>query len=346
MRCKIFVSAVLLCLVTGGCATPAPTPAPTQTSVPPPAASVTPTPRKSGTIHFFDIINIDVRDVPMLMAFDTLAAQGYTIEKQYFATSPLIADGLARGDADIGLLNDQTMWTAIAKGAKVRTIAGSVAATFLIATRNEIQDCHALDGKSLGLPSLTGVNPALLDLYLKQNCAGIAPKFVVIPDAGARDAALISGQVDSVMFPSEDLFKVDQQAPGKFHTIIPLSQAFPDVQVDGLHVRQAWAEQNPEMVKDFLRAVLDANRRVQANPQVLYDESVKRLNIDQATAKQIGDSYLKLQVWDPNGGLTATNVQFTIDFLTKNAGLTPGLKAQDVSDLSYLNAVLGEIGRK
>jgi hypothetical protein len=38
----------------------------------------------------------------MLMAFDTLTAQGYTIEKQYLATSPLIADGLARGDADIG----------------------------------------------------------------------------------------------------------------------------------------------------------------------------------------------------------------------------------------------------
>lgn len=346
MRCKISVFSVLVCLIAVGCAAPAPTPPPTQTPVPAPATSLTPTPRKSGTIRFFDIVNLDVRDIPMLMAFDTLTAQGYTIEKQYLATSPLIADGLARGDADIGLLNNQTMWTAIAKGAKVRTIAGSVAATFLIATKNEIKDCRDLDGKSLGLPSTTGVNPALLDVYLKQKCGGITPKYVVIPETGARDAALISGQVDSVMVPSEELLKVDKQAPGKFRTIIPLSQAFPDVQVDGLHVRQAWAEQNPQIVRDFLRAVLDANRRVQVNPQVLYDESVKRLNLDPATAKEIGDAYLELKVWDPNGGLTTENVQFTIDFLIKNAGMSPGLKAEGLTDLSYLNTVLGEIGRK
>jgi ABC-type nitrate/sulfonate/bicarbonate transport system substrate-binding protein len=342
MHCKILILAILLCLVAIGCSTPTPVLAPTQQ----PTSAPTPTARKSGTIHFWDIVNLDVRDVPMLMAFDTLTAEGYTIEKQYLATSTLIAEGLARGDADIGLLNDQTMWTAITKGAKVRTIAGSVAATFLVATKNDITDCHALDGKTLGYPSTTGVNPALLDLYLKQNCGGITPKYVVIGDTAARDAALMSGQVDSVMLPSEELLKVDLQAPGKFHSIIPLSQAFPDVQVDGLHVRQSWADQNPQVVRDFLHAVLDANRRVQANPQVLYDESVKRLNLDPGTVKQIADSYLKLKVWDPNGSLTKDNLQFTIDFLTKNAGLTPGVKPDDVADLSYLNAVLGEIGRK
>lgn len=345
MRCNKLILAVLLCFIAVGCTAPAPTPAPIQTLAPAPAPSPT-LPRKSGTIHFFDIVNVDVRDVPMLMALDTLAAQGYVIEKQYLATSPLIVDGLMRGDADIGLLNNQTMWTAIAKGAKVRTIAGSVAATFLIVAKSEIKDCRELDGKSLGLPTTTGANPALLDTYLKQNCGGGTPKYVVIPETAARDAAILSGQVETVMLPSEEFLKVNKQAPGKFHILVPLSQSFPAVQVDGLHVRQSWAEQNPQIVKDFLRAMLDANRRVLENPQVLYAESVKRLGIDAAIAKEIGDDYLRLRIWDANGGLTRENAKATLDFLVGIKSIPADLKVDDIADFSYLNAVLDEIGRK
>ena len=57
-------------------------------------------------------------------------------------------------------------------------------------------------------------------------------------------------------------------------------------------------------------------------------------------------AHLRMAIWDPNGGLTATAVQDTIDFLTNIAALPPGLKAGDVSDLSYLNAVLDEIRRQ
>ena len=68
--------------------------------------------------------------------------------------------------------------------------------------------------------------------------------------------------------------------------------------------------------------------------------------MDPAAAKQVGDVYLKANVWDPNGSLTRENVQYTIDFLTGIKSLPAGLKADDVADLSYLNAVLDEIGRR
>lgn len=47
-----------------------------------------------------------------------------------------------------------------------------------------------------------------------------------------------------------------------------------------------------------------------------------------------------------NGGYTMESVQANIDFLVETAVLSPGLKPDDVADLSYLNAVLDEIGRQ
>ena len=55
---------------------------------------------------------------------------------------------------------------------------------------------------------------------------------------------------------------------------------FPDIQV-----RQAWAEQNPEMVRDLIRALLKIHRDFAANPEPLYGEAAKRLALDPGLAK-------------------------------------------------------------
>ena len=50
--------------------------------------TVPPTPAAEGIrLRFVDIVNVDVRDVPLLMAFDELATRGYTIEKLHIAAS-------------------------------------------------------------------------------------------------------------------------------------------------------------------------------------------------------------------------------------------------------------------
>jgi hypothetical protein len=79
---------------------------------------------------------------------------------------------------------------------------------------------------------------------------------------------------------------------------------------------------------------------------VLYEQAVSRLKITPEEAKQIGDAYLQAGLWDPNGGLTAENVQYTLDFFKNAKGVPASLKVDDVADLSYLNAVLDEMGRK
>jgi hypothetical protein len=50
--------------------------------------------------------------------------------------------------------------------------------------------------------------------------------------------------------------------------------------------------------------------------------------------------------WDPNGGITQDGFQSTIDFFTNSGAIDPGLTVDKALDLSYLNAVLDDIGRR
>jgi ABC-type nitrate/sulfonate/bicarbonate transport system substrate-binding protein len=298
------------------------------------------------TLRYFDLINLDVRDVPLLMAFDDLEAQGYRVEKTYLASSALIADALSRGDADIGMLNNQTMWVAISKGAAVRTIAQFAASTSVLAGRQEIASCGELHNGRVAMPAARGLAASLFELFMKEKHPQVTPQVLVIPESAGRVAALLAGEIDASNLPGEELLKLQRQAPGKFHALMQYGQEFPNLQVDGLQVRRPWAEENPRAVKDFLRALLKAHRQVSANPQLLYDESVKRLSLDPATARAIGEAHLQSKVWAADGGLTPENVQYTLDFLVKTGALKPGLNVDDVAQLSFLQTVLEEIGRQ
>lgn len=339
MRRLIVPVLTLIAWFAMGCAAPpAPTPVPT--------AAPTATPHKTGTLRYMHILNADMRSVPTLMALDDLQAQGYSVTNTSVASSALIADALARGDADVATFNNQTMWTAIGKGAAARTIMeGTLSSPYLL-VKQGINSCGDLDGRSVAIPAQTGLDPTLLDTFLRERCPGVKPQVIVIGESAGRGAALIAGQVDAALMQFQDTLQIEQKAPGKFKRLIDFAKEYPLIMVNGLQMSEQWAAQNPQLARDFIRAMLSAHRRVVDNPQLLYDEGVKRLGLDPAVAKQVGDACLQSGTFDPNGGLTEENVQSTLDFLTQVKAVPAGLKVGDVADFSLLNAVLNEIGRR
>jgi ABC-type nitrate/sulfonate/bicarbonate transport system substrate-binding protein len=114
----------------------------------------------------------------------------------------------------------------------------------------------------------------------------------------------------------------------------------------GVHASRAFAEQHPEAVRAYIRALLLVHRAIRANPAELQNGVVKFLGLDPKTAETIAQAYLARNLWDSNGGLTPADVQYSIDFFTKAKSVPEGLTVEGVADLSYLNAVLDEIGRK
>jgi NitT/TauT family transport system substrate-binding protein len=331
---------VLLCVLAVACTATQPTiqnPLPTTTSAALPV--------KSGTLRLEVPADADVADIPWLMAVDLLKEQGYTIETVSFASSHLEPAAMSQGDLDIASISNQVAWAAVSKGALNITFIDKHANTFMAITRKDIQTCADLVGKSVAIAGVSTVSGAMFDAYLERNCPDVKPEIVIVKGGSNRMAALLTGSVDVALQDVDDLIKIEREKPGQFHALTVFSQEFPGLQISSHVVRREFAEQHPEMVKDVIRALFAARRSIQ-DPQVLREAVIKYLDLEPDKAQQIAETYLAQKIWDASGVYTLEMVQATLDFLQEYGDLPPGLKAEDVADLSYYEAVLDEIGRQ
>ena len=318
----------------------------TPTAAPPSPAPATALPRKSGTIRFSQNGNASVKDVPLFMALDSLRDQGYTINVIVFAKSNLIPPALDKGDVDVASANTTATWAATAQGADIRTVVARVNTSFYLVADKGIDHCRALDGKVIAFSTRQSVGYVMFEQYVARNCAGIKPEIILVSESSDRVVALQAREVAAAYLELEDWLQLQERAPGQFHVLIDFAQEFPNIQQSTFSMRREWAQQHPELVKDFVRALLTANRSVMANRQLLRDGIVKYLSIEAAQAQLLAGPYLAAGIWDANGGTTVENIEYTLQFLRDGGILTADSKVEDVADLSYLNAVLAEIGRQ
>lgn len=303
-------------------------------------------PHKSGTIRFALNDTTDVKDVPWLMALDALEEQGYITEVVSFGKSSLIPSALIRADVEVAAPNATLAWAAIAQGADIASVVGRVNTSFYLITTRDVQSCSDLDGQVLTFATRQSVGYVMFEEYLDRNCPGTSPEILLISGSANRVAGLELGEVDGAYLELEHWLRLQEMAPGEFHVLIDFAEEFPEVQISMYSVRRQWAEENREQVEDFVRALLVAHRSVIADPQLLRDGIVKYLSIDAARAQELEEAYLLEEIWDPNGQLSSENIQATLDFLSAADMVPADLEVEDVADLSYLNAVLDEIGRQ
>ncbi len=324
----------LFVILAVGCMAPTPTPP----SGPTASAS-------RGTIRVASSGAPAIRYIPTYLAYDLLRAQGYTIEIVELARFDLVPEAIAKGDVEIGSLSPQGGWSAIANGAPLQSVVAQFAPTWAIVASGRVKGCQDLATHPVAFSTSIGVNQTLLVDYAKRTC-GVTPEILVVGDSKARLAALLGGQIDATLLDLEERLQAEQQAAGKFHVILNGAREFPNLQIANFAVRREWAEQNPTVLQDFLRALLTANRQILNDPQLLREQISKHFQYDAAKSQQLADAYLAAHVWDANGGFREPDVQFTLDLL-KNAGsLDAKLQVSDVANLTYLNAVLDEIGRR
>lgn len=300
---------------------------------------------KSGTIRFGTFSTPNASSMSWLMALEMLKQEGYTVETTVFASSDTTIESLARGDVDIVGVSVGS-WAAIPKGAKITSLVAHNANPFSIVATQGIANCSDLDGRNFAAGSPGTINSLLVNLYFKQNCGSSAPVLVTLADSQAREAALLGGQVDATTVEIADMQQLSVQAPGRFHTLVEFSKAFPNINFTVAMANLSFTGAHPDIVKDYVRSILAVNRAILANPQLLRDAMVKQLNYTQEQAGATADAYLAAKVWDPNGGLSAESIKTTLGFLSEHGFLPATLQVEDVADLSYLNAVLDEMGRK
>jgi NitT/TauT family transport system substrate-binding protein len=290
--------------------------------------------------------SVDISDIPSLMAHDRLAGQGYEIVTTFFAQNELAVDTLARGDVDLGIGSVSTFWMAAGKGAPIATVVEQVADNWMLVARKGIDDCAGLNGKRMGHHTEGAVGKVLVDHFLRSNCAGIRTNNVMISGSENRAAALLSGAIDASPLQVADVMRLDRLAAGRFHVLVDFWSDLPGIKTTAVHANRRFMAAHPQAVRDYIRELLTVHRRIAADPSILGTKASQVLKVEKEWALEVGRTYVDKGMWDCNGGLTPTNLASTLAFFTLAGRLPAGLKVSDVADLSFLNSVLEEIGRK
>jgi ABC-type nitrate/sulfonate/bicarbonate transport system substrate-binding protein len=317
----------------------------TRVSEPTPAPATAQTVKKTGNFRINNPTSPSLLDMPYLMALESLREQGYTFEPKQYARFDLVAPALAKGELDIASSSVPTVWAAISKGAAVHTIASRFRNPYRMMVSNSIKTCADLHGKNLGVSATSGATFTMVQQNFERNCPGTVPNYILTPATANRIPALVGGQLDAAFLEVEDTLEVERRAPGKFSILIDFAAEQPDLVLTGVFVRDEFAEQNPELVKDFLRALIEASRAVQDEP-ALEQAMIDHLGMEGQPAHTAAEAYLKLGLWDVNGGITEERARATFKFMQEAQALPADADPDDYVDLSFLNSVLGIVGKR
>ena len=230
-------------------------------------------------------------------------------------------------------------------GAKIATILDSNIESRLLVTTPNIHTCADLDGKRVGIQSTKSTQTLLFIRYVEKNCPTIKPETIVLANESTRLVALVAGELDATTVNFAVIREFQRKDKTDIRTLVDFSQEFPKLRYASQVTRRDILEKYPETVKDFVRASLLARRKLQ-EPQFLREQIIKYLKQSPADAQDAAALILARPVWDLNGGWTPEGLQNTLDFYVESKVLEPGLTLNQIADLTPLNAVLGEIGRK
>lgn len=344
----LFITLVIACAPVST-APPAATVAPSGAATAAPAAvtaaPINSSPAEKGKLRINLSTDIRIANIPLRMALDALTEKGYQVEAVPIAQFSLVVPALVQGSLDVSTGSNITVWSAIAKGGQVRSIAGWTNNPYFIVTPSDIKDCAELDGKPVGIQSFRGLIEAELADYLVRHCNNAEPVYLNLDTDDPRRAALEGGQIVGGRFELDDLLLLEAAAPGKYKPLIEFGKEYPDVQIASFVASQKFIEMNPELVQDFVLELLKAQRQIQ-DPEILKEQIIKYYQLAPDAAEAQAKGYLAFHTWDLNGGLSRDSIQKTMDFAVQNKILAKPLTAEEVADFTFLNAALEEIGRK
>lgn len=287
----------------------------------------------------------DVTDIPWIMAVDLLKEKGYNLNPLSFSETAIEVAAMAQGDLDVSGVNNQVAWAAIEKGAPIATFVDKSALVNMVMVGKDIQSCSDLDGKPVAVPGITSVSLAMFNSYMEKNCPGAEPQIMPLSGGSNRLAALTAGEVSASIQDIDDLLKLERENPGEYYPLIVYADEFPGLQSDSILIRREFAEKNPEIIKDIIRAEFTARQSIQ-DPEFLKEAIIKYLEMEPEEAQKAADVYLAQNVWDTNFLFTYDVVKENLEFLQKYGDLSLELTPEMVADLSFYNEIVREFQTK
>jgi NitT/TauT family transport system substrate-binding protein len=191
---------------------------------------------------------------------------------------------LASGNVDYTLRAGSSFVSA-ARGLPIKIVLlGTMRPFWGLVVRPEVKSVSELKGKSMGVPGLLGSQQISAKFILKHY--GLDPDRDVVyrvVDTGTRIAAMLSGTIDSSMMDYGEAFRA-QKAGLKF---LVNAADLHGLIAGGLAVNLKKLKEQPDQVKRMLKAMTQALRFIQENPEGTQQIMMSWLKLDREMAADI-----------------------------------------------------------
>jgi NitT/TauT family transport system substrate-binding protein len=259
------------------------------------------------------------------------ADQGLDVEILEGSGSGTTATLVANGSDQFGSADTGVVAKTINTGADIPLIAGIYQRTpsVIIALKSSgIDEPGDLVGKTVG--AATGEAPLqLLPAFLGANDVDPAGVQVVNMDPASKIPALLQERVDAIVgYSTDDLPVAETQAPGELAVQYYAENGVTTLG-NGIVVNGSFADQNPEVVEGFMKAVQAGFADCEEDPEGVVEELVARFpqTVDAEQALIALNEVLKTLHTDrtkgkPVGWVSPEDFSETLDTLEEYAGLT------------------------
>jgi NitT/TauT family transport system substrate-binding protein len=288
----------------------------------------------------------DVGDVPSLLAWEQLKAQGIEVTPKFFPKTDLAVQAVVAGEADIGSAGGIAVVKAVESGMNLRIIGEQVRNEWQLVTPVSLKDPKQLDGKRVGYHAPFTVTEALVK-WMAQHYK-INPTWMIVPGSDVRAEALMRGQLDATPAEIGDVLNILQAKPGQFHVLISYAKTFPQLIGSMYFARADYVQKNGPVVQSVLEAILKTHRAVEAQPGLVKESALRLLpETKPALIESTAATYKELRIWDVNGGAGKERGEASIKFFEEAGLMKKGaVSFKQAFDTGPVDEVLKKIGRK
>ena len=202
---------------------------------------------------------------------------------------PGVMSLMVAGREDFGIFSGPTVENAAIQGSDLVWISTYISEPLVsLMARPQITDIAALKGKTIAITTPGSLSEFMTRRLLREN--GLDPdrdvQIRVVAGQSASRNALIAGQVDAVILGSPDDALAAQNGMKVLKDLRGGAYTWPFA---GMMTRKSYAEANPEVTTNFLRAMNEAVDSWRSDPEGVQELIIRTSKVDAATAKQAYD---------------------------------------------------------
>jgi ABC-type nitrate/sulfonate/bicarbonate transport system substrate-binding protein len=287
----------------------------------------------------------DLSKVVEVHAVNLLKAQGVKTSIKYDSASPQVAIAqMQRGDIDAFSESVTGDLNAIAAGVKETDFAlAQPRQDYVLITNKRITSLAGLKGGTIGISSVSGVNPAQALLVLQQ--AGLTAKdvqFVVDGGQTTRAASLLAGRVDATML--SHAFAAKAEAQG-FHVLFDFTKQAADLYDDNVFAMTSWLAKHKPLAVAFNKALLDSFVWFDnpANEDAVIAEALKiQPDADKTDVKQLVETLRTGDAYPAGAILDSTELTRLQQLYVDSGALTKSIPVDQWVDTSFAEQAKSE----